>query len=243
MSKNIGGLSSLIKRVWARQTQRQTQRKIEARLESQTAWRHFNANADANANADFNFPSNRDFAAPFDISGAVRHESFRFLAADELRAMNLRDDELQLNCAQFQPPNAMRNTCPQYVFHMTRAADNAKMGSIALRIGDTEFLTHFAGQIGYGVENAFRGRHLAARSVRLLLPLARLHGLNPLWITCNPENLASRRSCEIAGATLFEIVDLPHNCEMYARGERRKCRYKIELRKANCATINATHSI
>jgi predicted acetyltransferase len=65
--------------------------------------------------------------------------------------------------------------------------------------------------------------------VRLLLPLARRHGMTWLTITCNPANIASRRSCELAGAQLIEIVDLPPTTELYARGERQVCRYRIEL--------------
>jgi predicted acetyltransferase len=139
------------------------------------------------------------------------------------------DDDLQLVLAQTANAQHTRGWAPHYIFQMVRVADRAKMGSISLRIGDTHFLTMYAGQIGYGVEPAFRGHRYAARSVRLLLPLARRHGLNPLWITCNPDNWASRKSCEIAGAQLIEVVDLPADCDMYRAGERRKCRYRIEL--------------
>jgi tagatose 1,6-diphosphate aldolase len=41
------------------------------------------------------------------------------------------------------------------------------------------------------------------------VPLAVRHGLSELWITCNPDNIASRRTCEAAGAELVEVVDLP----------------------------------
>jgi tagatose 1,6-diphosphate aldolase len=61
------------------------------------------------------------------------------------------------------------------------------------------------------------------------MPLARRHGLYALWITCNPENVASRRTCELTGAEFVEIVDLPPESDMYERGERRKCRYRLDL--------------
>lgn len=64
---------------------------------------------------------------------------------------------------------------------------------------------------------------------RTLIPLARRHGFNELWITSNPENIASRRTCEIAGAELAEIVDLPPRIDMYQEGERQKCRYRLTL--------------
>ena len=80
------------------------------------------------------------------------------------------------------------------------------------------------------MEPEHRGRRYAARGVRLLLPLAARHGIDPLWITCNPENLASRRTCELAGAELVEVVDLPPGEEMYQAGERQKCRYRLPTR-------------
>lgn len=155
-------------------------------------------------------------------SPSLAQADFTFFEVEELI-----DGDLKLVLAQRR--HATHNWCPQYNFHMRRVGDDVLMGNITLRVGDTDFLTHFAGQIGYGVDEAFRGQRLAARSVRLLLPLARRHGINPLWITCNPDNWASRKTCEIAGGTLVEIVDLPTDCEMYRSGERQKCRYKFEL--------------
>lgn len=62
----------------------------------------------------------------------------------------------------------------------------------------------------------------------LLLPLARRLGIDPLWITCDPENMASRRSLEIAGAEFVEIVDVPESCGIRKFGGKlRKCRYRL----------------
>jgi tagatose 1,6-diphosphate aldolase len=58
-------------------------------------------------------------------------------------------------------------------------------------------------------------------------PLAWRAGLVPLWITCNPDNWASRRSCELAGAELVEVVPLPSGNDMFERGDREKCRYRL----------------
>jgi predicted acetyltransferase len=50
-----------------------------------------------------------------------------------------------------------------------------------------------------------------------------------LWITCDPENAASRRSLELAGAKFVEVVDVPEDCVIYKTGHARKCRYRIDL--------------
>ena len=121
----------------------------------------------------------------------------------------------------------MKNWVPAYHFDMRVSGERA--GHIQLRIGDTEFLDCYAGYIGYTVAPAHRGHRFAARSVALLLPFARERGFETIWITADPRNTASRRSLELAGAQLIEIVDLPTDCEMYALGDRQRCRYRIDL--------------
>ena len=61
------------------------------------------------------------------------------------------------------------------------------------------------------------------------MPLAQRHGLSRLWITCNPDNLASRRTCERLNGKLVDVVVIPSDHPFRARGETEKCRYLIEL--------------
>jgi tagatose 1,6-diphosphate aldolase len=116
---------------------------------------------------------------------------------------------------------------PAYSFRMVHAETGDELGSIRLRNGSTDHVERFAGHIGYAVHVRYRGQHYAARSVRLLVPLARRLGIDPLWITCDPENVASRRTLEIAGAEFVEIVDVPLNCAIRQTGHPRKCRYRL----------------
>ena len=139
------------------------------------------------------------------------------------------DGDLQLILEETRPADPAKGYAPEYRFKMVLAGQEEKIGGINLRVGNTEHLTKYGGHIGYGVEPEHRGHHYAARSVRLLLPLARRHGLETLWITCNPDNAASRRTCELAGAEFIEIVDVPEDTDIYQRGERQKCRYRLDL--------------
>jgi tagatose 1,6-diphosphate aldolase len=102
-------------------------------------------------------------------------------------------------------------------------------GGLGLRIGETPELELYSGHIGYHVYPPARGRHFAERACRLLLPLARRHRLRQLWITCNPDNVASLRTCQRLGARLVEIIPIPASHPFYARGEREKCRFLVEL--------------
>lgn len=139
------------------------------------------------------------------------------------------DGELELVLLDKYPGDPVLKWVPTYRFKMTLLGRSDLVGRIDLRMGDTEHIVMYAGHIGYGVEEAYRGHHYAARACRLLMRLARSHHMKELWITCNPDNIASRRTCELAGAKFVEIVDLPKDTDMYQRGERQKCRYRLEL--------------
>jgi predicted acetyltransferase len=102
-------------------------------------------------------------------------------------------------------------------------------GSISLRIGHSLNLDRYLGHIGYHVMPSARGHHFSERAARLLLPLARSHGHDHLWITCNPDNTASRRTCLRLGAVYIDTVAVPKDNALYAQGDRYKCRYRVAL--------------
>ena len=107
---------------------------------------------------------------------------------------------------------------------MMRTGTSTKMGSAALRVGD---VPDFVGHLGYAVEPTFRGNSYAARACKLLLPLARSHGIDTLHISCRPDNVASRTTCEIIGAEYLGLVKVPEDHEMYELGERHMCVYAV----------------
>lgn len=117
---------------------------------------------------------------------------------------------------------------PAYYFAICDGKGN-KMGTIDLRIGHNDKL-YYGGNIGYRVEEPYRGHHYAGKACLLLFELARQHELGYLIITCNSDNYASRKTCEYAGGRLLEIVELPKDSDMrLENGEMEKCIYRFEL--------------
>jgi tagatose 1,6-diphosphate aldolase len=141
----------------------------------------------------------------------------------------LRDRDLWLELRAREPENSARGWVPAYRFAMRLDGVDHAVGRLGLRIGSNQTIQKYAGHIGYEVSPAFRGSHLAERSCRLVIPLARRHGFREIWITCNPDNWPSRRTCERLGAELIDIVDVPRDSELYAPGNERKCRYLLAL--------------
>lgn len=138
------------------------------------------------------------------------------------------DGDLSLVITEYYPGDPTIRYVPAYYFQMTHSVTGEKMGHLHLRVGDNVQI-YYCGHIGYGVLDKFRGDHLAERACRLVFPLARAHRIHPLWITCNPDNAASRRTCERLGGKLVDIISLPEESELYLTGDRFKCRYWFEL--------------
>ena len=141
----------------------------------------------------------------------------------------LRDRDLWLELRALDQAGLVRGWVPAYRFAMRLDGVDRPVGRISLRIGNTNTIELYAGHIGYEVLPAFRGNRLAERSVRLVLPVARRHDFTELWITTNPDNWASRRTCERLGARFVDVVDVPHDSAVFEPGGERKCRYRLAL--------------
>jgi predicted acetyltransferase len=129
------------------------------------------------------------------------------------------------------PPDNKRGYVPAYEFTVRLPVIHTPVGRINLRIGNTEHVIKYGGHIGYGIEEKYRDHHYAVKACRLIKQVALDHGLDTLWITCNPDNYPSRRTLEILGCKLVEIIDLPEDLDMYKRGERQVCRYRWYIGK------------
>ena len=74
--------------------------------------------------------------------------------------------------------------------------DDEYLGSIALRHEFNDFLRCYGGHIGYSVRPSARGRGLATRALRGVLRIAHQRGLAEVLLTCDAQNLGSRRVIE-----------------------------------------------
>ena len=141
------------------------------------------------------------------------------------------DGEIDVVIREKRPADEKRGYVPAYHFDIYLSERSVPVGRIDLRIGNTRHLIMYGGHIGYGINKKHRGHHYAARGCNLVKPVALDHGMKTLWITCNPDNIPSRRTCEVLGCELVEIVDLPEDTDMYKNGDRQKCRYRWDLLK------------
>ncbi len=137
--------------------------------------------------------------------------------------------ELAATSEGLEDPDPMKHRVPAYNFAMRNSTDKNHMGNIRLRLGTQDLLVNYIGQIGYDVKEEFRGQGYAARSLQLLLPLARNHGFEERCITCNPDNEPSKRTLIKSGFELIEKVETPKGMGFHKMKEFEKLRYRIAL--------------
>lgn len=140
---------------------------------------------------------------------------------------DLKTEEIFLKLVKTCDAQPEKRWVPAYYFDIC-LYDGTKIGYCDLRIGHND-KTYIGGNIGYGIDEPYRGHHYAAKACLLLFCQARKHGLDYLTISCQPSNKASSRTCEIAGGEYIETADIPEDNEMYAEGKRQVMIYRFAL--------------
>jgi tagatose 1,6-diphosphate aldolase len=132
--------------------------------------------------------------------------------------------EVQLQFKRVVPGDSARGFVPYYHFRIS-AADGADIGHINFRVGDTDHVQICAGHIGFEISPAFRGCGYALQACRAIAPFIQMVS-SVVTITCDPDNLASRRTIERLGAAFIDEVVVPSHDPHYQRGSRTKRRYR-----------------
>ncbi|GHH99455.1 GNAT family N-acetyltransferase [Neobacillus kokaensis] len=145
---------------------------------------------------------------------------FKFLDFDVIKG-----EDIDLHLIKTVTGNKAKKWVPTYHFNISLSGSSIPIGKIDIRIGYNENL-YYGGHIGYSVHEEYRGNRYAAKAVQLLKKVAQAHEMKKLFITCNPDNIASRKTCEYVGANLLAIVNVPEDNDMYQRGEKEKCIYE-----------------
>ena len=140
---------------------------------------------------------------------------------------DLRDDEIYLALIGTFEADVRRKWVPFYAFNIC-LLDGTRVGLCNLKIDNSE-LTKYCGNIGYEVDEEYRGNKYSLKASKLLLNLAKKHNLEYVAINCEPDNLASNKICQLLDAKYTETIDIPSDNEMYKEGKRQMNIYKIVI--------------
>ena len=147
----------------------------------------------------------------------------RFLNTDFLR-----NQQIKLELERVAEGDLAKKWVPAYYFFICTPGGK-RMGKCCIRVGNNEN-TYYGGHIGYERDEPYRGNHYAAKACELLFSLAKRHEMSYVLITCNPDNIASRKTCEYLNGNLLEIAELPKNNDMrMSKGETEKCIFRFDL--------------
>jgi predicted acetyltransferase len=89
--------------------------------------------------------------------------------------------------------------------YLWMVADGEVVGRISLRHSLTPWLLEYGGHIGYAVRPSARRRGHASAALRLMLGVAAEHGIDPVLVTCDDDNVGSRKVIEANGGVLEDV--------------------------------------
>jgi len=136
---------------------------------------------------------------------------------DFVNVPTLSDGDIYLVCMTKKPGIPEKKWVPSYDFIICKNGE--KIGNINLRIGYTEGL-YYGGQIGYGIDENYRGNGYATKACKLIVPIAKAHKMQKLLITNDVNNNASKRVCEKLKAKHIRLAELPDWHDLYIIGQR-----------------------
>lgn len=116
-----------------------------------------------------------------------------------------------------------------YMYSIWNVNTKSQIGFCDLRLGDAQDL-FYLGNIGYNVFLHHRGHGYAKIATKLLLTLSKKLGINQLVITCDPQNIASKKTIIYCGGVYIDTVNVPAYDPLFLQCEYIKDRFLIDLR-------------
>lgn len=140
------------------------------------------------------------------------------------------EGHMRLVISELHPGN--REMIPFYYWDIL--VDDEFVGRICLRVG-YNYHSYYNGNVGYEIAPRYRGHGYAAAACRMILPVARAHGMDYLILSCAESNVASAKTIERIGGRYLETVAVPADYFAYYEGieDRRIYKLPLDLRERN----------
>ena len=136
----------------------------------------------------------------------------------------LTDGTLDLRPLRLGRPDAAMRFGQVLDWSITLHGVKQEIGQISLRTGEGPCIYYF-GHIGYHIDPPWRGKHYAARACMMLTEEIRRLGMSSLVITCDPDNIPSRKTCERLRCVEERVVNVPEWIRDRWEISPVKCRY------------------
>ena len=124
--------------------------------------------------------------------------------------------------------NGTINKYEVYYFDIFLHKKYERIGYTDLRVGHSKYL-YFLGNVGYRIYEEYRGHGYAHDAAKLVLEFARKLDMDYLYITCDPDNIASKKTLDKLGGEFLGNKKVPITNPIYFEGSRRKLIYRYDL--------------
>lgn len=120
------------------------------------------------------------------------------------------------------------NIIPYYYYAIILKETDKEIGKISIRIGHNKH-SYYNGNIGFEIYDEYRGFKYSLLASKMVLQIAKFHGMNYLYLSCDESNIASSKIIENLGANLIEVAVPPIDYIFYYKGMERQKIYKLNL--------------
>ena len=138
----------------------------------------------------------------------------------------LTGDGMELKLIEYNPGNDVE--IPFYWYEIIPKELNKPVGKISIRLGNN-YHSYYNGHIGYEVDEEYRGCGYSYQAAKMVLTVAKEHGMYFLYLVCDEDNIASYRTIERLGAVLVEVVVPPKDYFGWYEGIPAQRIYKLDI--------------
>ena len=117
-----------------------------------------------------------------------------------------------------------------YVYDIVSPSLKRTVGRIEYRIEEGRELDYY-GNIGYVIYVPYRGHYFAYEACLLLIEIMKIKipELQEIVITCNPDNIASKKTIQKLGCHYIKTLNIDTDHELYHQGDVQKELYILNL--------------
>lgn len=117
---------------------------------------------------------------------------------------------------------------PFYYYDIYLKSILSPIGKISIRIGHNEH-SYFNGNVGYEIDESFRGNGYAKLAVMMTYEIAKFHGMTHLIVSCDEDNYSSKSVINKLGGIHIETIAPPKNYVFYYDGIPKHSIYRIDI--------------
>jgi predicted acetyltransferase len=117
---------------------------------------------------------------------------------------------------------------PFYYYEIFLNSISSTIGKISIRIGHNEH-SYINGNVGYEIDEPFRGNGFAIIAVMMTYSVARFHGMTHLIISCDEDNYPSKSVINKLGGVHIETITPPNNYVFYYDGIPKHSIYRVDI--------------